>query len=339
MSFVCSVWLSWVVGVLCVLSTSAWLHPPPTHGVKPALPLRNVRRHALGFMRMSAARGSETSSGKKREGWMESDSTTIMGRSRTPASDAGSQEDDYTVLDLEVTARMLKDLKLRRAELGIGSRQEEHVDSNDPEDIARAGFVEQSARRSQSAERLFLAALEKSMKCGAAWYGLGSLLHECQHGGLAASEGVPENDRRAMLLRQAADAALIAARFEPKHPRALALLGDVLNDLGNHREACRAWTAAETRGRGHWKLVTAPWSLSEDLDAFGPREPLRSLRTGDAPVVLQRASNGRSFTAHRVADVPHAFVLEGFSTAEERDQIVAAALLAPMRAVPRANDG
>lgn len=75
------------------------------------------------------------------------------------------------------------------------------------------------------------------------------------------------------------------------------------------------------------------------MSAFGPREPLRSLRVGDEPVVLQRCSNGRSFRARRIADVPHAFVLQGFSTEEERDAIIAAGLNAPMRAVPRADDG
>jgi len=39
----------------------------------------------------------------KREGWVASDQTTIMGRSRTPATDAGviAGEDDYTVKSLQ----------------------------------------------------------------------------------------------------------------------------------------------------------------------------------------------------------------------------------------------
>ena len=117
----------------------------------------------------------------------------------------------------------------------------------------------------------------------------------------------------------------------------------MLNDLGLAPEACRAWTAAEARGRGHWRGAAAPWLSASwrqgTPSAFGPREPLRSLRVGDAPVVLQRCSSGASFTARRVADVPHAFVLGGFSTEQERDAIIAAGLSAPMRAVPRADDG
>ena len=44
------------------------------------------------------------------------------------------------------------------------------------------------------------------------------------------------------------------ACLSPVHPApvrrtgALALLGDVLNDLDEHRDACRAWRAAEARG-------------------------------------------------------------------------------------------
>ena len=199
-------------------------------------------------------------------------------------------------------------------------------------DLARAAFREQTARQVREAERLFIAALEADRKCGAAWYGLGSLLHECQHGGLGHDED------RVIRLNQAADAALIAARFEATHPRALALLGDILNDAGNHREACRAWTAAEARGRKHWRMQSSAW-LGGGASAFGPREPLRSLKLGDAPVTLQRPSNGRSFTATRVADVPHAFVLSGFSTDDERRAIIAAGVDAPMRPVPRSDDG
>ena len=273
---------------------------------------------------------------------MESDSTTIMGRSRTPASDAGSDEDDYTVLDLEVITRAASDLKKRSAALGDLNGKNNGA-ATDAETLVAAAFLEQSARRVREAERLFVAALQADRKCGAAWYGLGSLLHECQHGGLELQDEEVDSEWRAAVLSRAADAALIAARFEARHPRALALLGDVLNDIGNHREACRAWTAAEARGRRHWLAQAAPWcNNGNDADpasAFGPREPLRSLAMSDAPLALQRPSNGRRFTARRVADIPHAFVLEGFSTAEEREAIIAAGLSAPMRAVPRADDG
>ena len=47
---------------------------------------------------------------------------------------------------------------------------------------------------------------------------------------------------------------------------------------------------------------------------------------------------GRAFRARRVATTPHAFVLEGFSTAEERDAIIAAGK-AVLRPVPRADGG
>ena len=63
------------------------------------------RRRALG-LRMSV----------KRDGWVSSDTTTIMGRSRTPATDGGTDEDHYTVINLEVITRAMGDLKARRAE-------------------------------------------------------------------------------------------------------------------------------------------------------------------------------------------------------------------------------
>ena len=271
---------------------------------------------------------------------MESDSTTIMGRSRTPASDAGVDEDDYSVLNLDVIARAMKDLKARRASLGEDSGAQTGGDA-DATALVQTAFLEQSARRVEKAERLFVAALEASRSCGPAWYGLASLLHECQHGGLSSAAGSSEDDGwRERQLAQAADAALIAARYEPTHPRALALLGDVLNDLGNHREACRAWTAAEARGQRHWRSVVAPWAGQggRELSAFGPREPLHSLKLGDEPVEMQR-KNGVRFTVRRVADRPHAFVLQGFSTEQEREAIIKAGESAPMRQVPKATDG
>ena len=278
---------------------------------------------------------------QQREGWMESDSTTIMGRSRTPALDAGVDEDDYSVLNLDVIARAMKDLKARSASLGKDS--DAKGNGGDATALVQSAFREQSARRVDEAERLFVAALEASRSCGAAWYGLASLLHECQHGGLSSATGESEDGWRERQLTQAVDAALIAARYEPTHPRALALLGDVLNDLGNHREACRAWAAAEARGKRHWRSMVAPWVQltwgKSALSPLGPREPLHSLKLGDKPVIMQRPSNGLSFTAHRVADRPHAFVLQGFSTEEERQAIITAGENAPMRQVPKASDG
>jgi len=302
-------------------AVGAWSGPPPM------LPCLRAPRAALPAV---VHRRSSCAIAMKRESWMESDSTTIMGRSRTPAVDAGADEDDYTVMDLEVITRATRDLKARRAALDHGGEGAADSASAEAAELACAAFREQTARRLQAAERLFVAALEADRKCGAAWFGLGSLLHECQHGGLVHDE---ERERH---LSQAADAALIAARFEAQHPRALALLGDILNDLGNHREACRAWNAAEARGRKHWRMQSAAWLGGGG--AFGPREPLKSLKIDDEPVVLQRPS-GRAFTAKRVSDVPHAFVLSGFSTEEERHAIIAAGVDAPMRAVPRSDDG
>jgi len=112
-------------------------------------------------------------------------------------------------MNLEVITRAMGDLKARRAVLGTdGDPQAPDVSA---EAIARAGFSAQSARQSKAAERLFLAAIEKDRKSGAAWYGLGSLLHECQHGGLeVAGEDASSELSRENQLSQAADAALIA---------------------------------------------------------------------------------------------------------------------------------
>ena len=77
---------------------------------------------------------------------MESDSTTIMGRSRTPASDAGVDEDDYSVLNLDVIARAMKDLKARRASLGEDSGAQTGGDA-DATALVQTAFLEQSARR------------------------------------------------------------------------------------------------------------------------------------------------------------------------------------------------
>lgn len=276
---------------------------------------------------------------QRRESWMEADSSTIFGRARSPASDAGSLDDDYTVLDLEVISRALEFTK-RRGEV-VRLTDSSSDDVPDADGLAAQGFAMQSVRSGKDAERAFLAALATQRSCGAGWYGLGSLLHEYQHGGLDDDEpGVGDEDARSRRLSRAADCALIAARYEARQPRALALLGDVLNDLGSHREACRAWTAAEARGKAHWRQLAAPWvaSAGADASAFGPREPLASLAMGSAPVTLHRASNGHAFTARRLSDRPAAFLLSGFSTAAERDAIVAAAIGAPMRAVPRGED-
>ena len=291
----------------------------------------------------------------RKESWREADSITIMGKARSPAKDAGSEDDDYTTLDLEVISRATAALQARRGQLErVESDAGENLGS-DADALVKEGLALQSARQGDEAEKRFLAALAASRSCGAAWYGLGSLLHEYQHGGLSCEESVNDDDEwifllpeeqadalRQRRLSRAADCALIAARYEPGMPRALALLGDVLNDMGEHREACRAWTSAEARGARHWRSLTAPWlDRARDaypLSAFGPREPLRSLAVGDEPVTMARESSGRAFTARRLADKPAAFLLSGFSTSEEREAIVAAGLASPMREVPRAEE-
>ena len=275
-----------------------------------------------------------------RETWRETDSTTIFGRRRSPASDALSQDDDYTVLDIEVISRALEATKARSEALELQR-------GVDPDDLCREGFAFQAARRGTDAEAAFLAALASQRSCGAAWYGLASLLHEYQHGGLDQHGSWQQGLGTKVQLAHAADAALIAARYEPQEPRSLALLGDVLNDLGDHREACRAWTAAEKRGQRYWRSLATPWvqaargisgktDVASRASAFGPREPLRSLTVGLPPLPLKRASTGRAFTAQRLAYRPSAFLLSGFSSAAERSAIVAAAEAAPLRAVPRA---
>ena len=125
-----------------------------------------------------------------------------------------------------------------------------------------------------------------------------------------------------------------------RHTGALALLGDVLNDLDEHRDACRAWRAAEARGARMWRALAAPWvTPPASGGAFGAREPLRSLAVDGPPIELRRASGtGGTFRARRVANTPSVFVLEGFSTAEERRAIIDAAVDAPMRQVPAAED-
>lgn len=275
---------------------------------------------------------------ERRENWMEADSSTIFGRARSPARDANlSEDDDFTVLDLEVITRALGAIKRRGEQISSNAAAEDE----DAIRVADEGFTLQSSRNSAAAEHAFLRALSIQRSCGAAWYGLGSLLHEHQHGGLDDERGDEGSDAaRTRRLALAADCALIAARYEASQPRALALLGDVLNDLGSHREACRAWTAAEARGKRHWRGLAAPWLVAagDGGSAFGPREPLRSLAVGAEPMTLHRSSSGQAFTARRLSGRPAAFLLSGFSTADERDAIVAAGIGAPMREVPRAEE-
>ena len=179
-----------LLGLLCAVawapvdSVSGWVLPPsPLQPSMRALGAINPHAGGCAELPVRSLRPGAAAMRQKRESWMESDSTTIMGRSRTPASDAGMDEDDYTVLDLEVISRATRDLQARRAALGLGSEPEQGAEP-DADALTRAGFHEQSMRKVREAERLFVAALEANRKCGAAWYGLGSLLHETQHGGL-----------------------------------------------------------------------------------------------------------------------------------------------------------
>jgi tetratricopeptide (TPR) repeat protein len=258
------------------------------------------------------------------EAWRESDTSTIFGRARSPATDARDGSDDYAVLDLEVITRASAALKRRPPNT--------RFDGETQERLVASAFDMQSKRLGREAEDTFVAALAQGRACGAAWYGLGSLLHEHQHGGLNDEHGT--RDER---LAEAIDCALIAARYEPQHPRALVLLGDALNDLGEHREACRAWRAAEARGTAHWAALARPWlaaaATHPDGDTFGPREPLRSLDIGAGAVQLVRHRSGRTFTAERLASTPPTFLLRGFSSEAERDAILAAAIRAPLREV------
>jgi len=254
-----------------------------------------------------------------REGWRDQ-TNTVFGTARSAARDAGDS-DEYNELDLEVVLRAAAALERRRDALGVRA-------AGDPAASLAEALRLQTARRGDEAHRLFVAALLADRSVGAAWYGLASLLHEHQHGGLKAS-----NSSRVALM-DAVDAALIAARYEPELPRSLVLLGDVLNDLGDYREACRAWRAAEERGGSLWRTLTAPWVRS---GAFSPREPLRSLPVGGT-IELVRRTNGVRFTATRLSLRPAAFRLVGFSTAQERDAIVTAARAAPMRDVPASEE-
>ena len=146
--------------------------------------------------------------------------------------------------------------EMRRDELGVDAAAV-------PAETLADAFRLQSARKGDEAERCFVSTLLAERSCGAAWYGRASLLHEYQHGGLTGGSA-----RRAALA-EAADAALIAARNESRRPRSLALLGDILNDQDDHREACRAWRAAEERGRTHWRSLASSW-LDGSQSAFGP---------------------------------------------------------------------
>ncbi|KAL1512017.1 hypothetical protein AB1Y20_005292 [Prymnesium parvum] len=265
-----------------------------------------------------------------RESWQEHDSSTVYGRARSASRDAGeSAADDYSTLDVHVSARAAAAVSSRRAALALAPPASEP--SAAPL-VARAEAA-LSARRGAEAERLFVDALARDRRCAAAWYGLAALLHEHQHGGLRDDAAASGGAARERLLAEATDFALVAARLEPAEPRALALLGDVLNDRGEHREACRAWRAAEERGRARWRAIAA----GQPAGAFGPRAPLRALRVGES-VALRRAS-GRPFVACRLAARPPVYVLEGFSTEEERAAIVEAAEAAPLRAVPLSEGG
>lgn len=222
------------------------------------------------------------------------------------------------MLDIEVISRAGAALKARRDLLNAS-----------PAELPNEALAEavrlQSARQGDAAERAFVGALLANRSCGSAWFGLASLLHEHQHGGLASWES------RGAALAEAADACLISARYEPQLPNPLVLLGDILNDLGDSREACRAWRAAEVRGGAHWRALTERWCGS-GVSAFGPRDPLKSLLVGGRPIELSRASDTtKRFTARRLANRPAAFLLSNFSTEAERDAIIAAAIEAPMR--------
>lgn len=278
------------------------------------------------------------------------DTFTVFGPHRTLTSDAGVRgEDDYCMLELEVGSRAAQAVAQRRRFHAAGSCSSEEGSA---EQWVAKGESALSARRGEEAERCFLEAVGLDKRCGAAWYGLGALYHEHQHGGLGEREGsaregpgegrrdaytdgvrdgsrdettsVPieesgegrrqsgngeecasdQEDERLRRLSLAADFALVAARFEPSHPRALALLGDVHNDRGEHKEACRAWKAAELRGRARWTKL----AMGQPVGAFGPRGKLQALRVGER-VELQR-SGGHRFVARRLAERPAAFVLE-----------------------------
>jgi len=261
-----------------------------------------------------------TSLSMGRELW-QGDGHTVLGTARSFAADAIDDDgDDYAFMDIQLTMRAADALEARSKLLGI------HEAKHPAQCLAEA-FRAQAARQGDEAERLFVSAVSANRTCGAAWYGLASLLHEYQHGGLATWTS------RTATLSEARDAALVAARCEPQHPRPVVLLGDVLNDLGDYPEACRAWRAAEVRGESYWHSMTKKW-VSSAQSAFGPREPLRSLLVGGEPVELRRASSEQVFTVRRLANRPATFLLSNFSTASERAAIEAAALDAPMRDVP-----
>ncbi|MGB1594439.1 MAG: hypothetical protein ACPIOQ_16915, partial [Promethearchaeia archaeon] len=79
-----------------VHSVSGWVLPPSP--LQPSTCALGASCPRAGGVPVRSLRPGAAAMRQKRESWMESDSTTIMGRSRTPASDAGVDEDDYTVL-------------------------------------------------------------------------------------------------------------------------------------------------------------------------------------------------------------------------------------------------
>lgn len=107
-----------------------------------------------------------------RESWMEADSATILGRSRSPAKDALSDEDDYTVLDLEVISRAAAAIRARSQQLSLSEGSEKTGDEKtggekaDADQLAARGIALQSARRGAEAERTLLEALALSRSCG-----------------------------------------------------------------------------------------------------------------------------------------------------------------------------
>ena len=148
-----------------------------------------------------------------REGWRESDTSTVFGRARSPATDARDGGDDYVTLDMDVIVRA-------RAALSARSAAAERADATMSQDqLLEHAFAEQSARRGLAAESALVRVLGENRTCGAAWYGLGALLHEYQHGGLDEPAGSLAPHGRLARLAEARDAALIAARYEEDQPR------------------------------------------------------------------------------------------------------------------------
>ena len=129
-------------------------------------------------------------------GWI----LTTPSRPRRPAaaskllSSREAVEEEFTILNFEVMMRAKSTARARLKLLQSGADGDgTDADGGDgatesASALAERGALLQRARRGREAERLYLTALERDIKCAAAWYRFGTLLHAHQHGGLATDD-------------------------------------------------------------------------------------------------------------------------------------------------------